>query len=159
MTSGSTKDNPYLAGLKLLARRELSEAQLRARLTRAGHDPSGIDAAIRRLTADGSLNDVRVAEAIARTQVGLKQRGRYRVVQALERAGIAPATAKRAFDQTMEAVDPDGLIDAVLEKRLRGRPIADQDDARRLYRYLVARGFESERVMSALERRRPRHRD
>jgi mycofactocin precursor len=39
-------DPAYVAALRLLARRELSEAQIRARLARGGHDGPSIDAAI-----------------------------------------------------------------------------------------------------------------
>ncbi len=37
--------SPYIDGLKMLGRRELSEAQVRQRLTRKGHGDEDIDAA------------------------------------------------------------------------------------------------------------------
>ncbi len=36
----------YLEGLKMLARRELSEMQVRQRLARKGHEPQAIDEAV-----------------------------------------------------------------------------------------------------------------
>jgi len=58
----------YTDGLKLLGRRELSESQIRERLTRRKHDPRAVDAAVTRLREERSIDDVRVAEAIARSQ-------------------------------------------------------------------------------------------
>jgi len=144
-------DDTYLAALKLLARRELSEAQLRQRLIRRQHDPDAIDAALLRLKADRSLDDERVARAIARSETGLKKRGRYRVSRQIEAAGIAPAIARRVVDETFASIDGDALLAAALEKRLRGRTIiADEREFNRLYRYLVGQGFEPDRVMALL---------
>ncbi|MGH9347404.1 MAG: RecX family transcriptional regulator, partial [Vicinamibacterales bacterium] len=47
----------YLSGLEMLARRELSEAQLRARLARRRLDPDDVDAAVSRLRRERALDD------------------------------------------------------------------------------------------------------
>jgi regulatory protein len=145
----------YLDGLKMLARRELSEAQVRQRLARKGHDADAIDAAVTRLREERALDDARVAEAIARTQTAVRRRGKLRVRREIESAGITGATARRAVDEVFEGLDPDALIQAALAKRLRGREaIADEAEFRRLYRYLIAQGFEVDAVMKALNARR-----
>jgi len=147
----------YLDGLKMLARRELSEAQVRQRLTRKGHDADAIDEAVDRLRAERAIDDNRVAEAIARTETAIRRRGRLRVSQQIQRAGIDKATASRALDEVFGALDPDALIEASLGKRLRGRErIADDREFQRLYRYLVGQGFESDRVLRLLAARRAR---
>jgi regulatory protein len=142
----------------MLARRELSEAQVRQRLARKGHDADAIDAAVSRLREERALDDARVAEAIARTQTTVRRRGKLRVRREIESAGITGATARRAVDEVFESLDPDALLQASLAKRLRGREaIADEAEFRRLYRYLIAQGFEIDAVMKALNaRRRPR---
>lgn len=144
----------YVAGLTMLARRELSEKQVRQRLLRRGHAADAIDAAIARLKAERALDDARVADAIARTAVALRGRGRLRVQREITNAGIAPATADRALDRAYEDVSPEALLTAALDKRLRGRShIADQREMQRLYRYLIAQGFESDRIIGLLRRR------
>ncbi len=149
-------DSAYMAGLKMLSRRELSEAQVRQRLARRDHDAEAIDAAIARLKENRSLDDARVAGAIARTETGIRKRGRLRVRRQIEAAGIAPAIAQRAVDEVFEAIDPDALLAAALHKRLHGRDrIADDRECARLYRYLAGQGFESERIRQALGRLRP----
>jgi regulatory protein len=144
----------YLDGLLLLARRELSEHQLRQRLARKEHAPEDIDEAIDRLKAERALDDTRVAEAIARTQTAHKGRGRRRVTHAIERVGISREAARRATDAVFGALDEDAHLAAALEKRLRGRPIADDADMRRLFRHLVGQGFDTGRILAALKARR-----
>jgi regulatory protein len=146
----------YLTALTMLARRELSEAQLRQRLARRQHPAEAIDAAIARLTAERSLDDVRVAGAIARSETSLKKRGKLRVRRAIEAAGISPAIARQAVDEVFEGIDPDALLSAALARRLRGRArLTDQREFERLVRYLIAQGFEADRVLARLTALRP----
>jgi regulatory protein len=147
----------YVEGLKMLARRELSEKQVRERLARKGHDGDAIDAAIARLRQERAVDDARVAEAIARTETTIRRRGKLRVRMQIERAGIDKSIAKRAVDDVFGAIDDDALIEASLSKRLRGREtIADDREFQRLYRYLAGQGFESDRIMKLLSSRRKR---
>src|SRR5262249_11653065 len=116
----------YSTGLKMLARRELSELQVRQRLARKGHDTDAIDGAIARLREERAIDDERVAEAIARTETSVRRRGKLRVRMQIERAGISKSTAKRATDDAFDGIDDDALLDSSLRKRLRGREtIAD----------------------------------
>jgi regulatory protein len=146
----------YIDALKMLGRRELSEAQVRLRLARREHGPDDIDAAVVRLKAERAIDDQRVAEAIARTETVVKRHGRLRVKRQIESAGIASATAKRTVDDVFEALDDDTLIQAALAKRLRGRErAADDREFQRLYRYLISQGFEPDKVAQVLRPRRP----
>ena len=139
----------------MLARRELSELQVRQRLARKGHDPDAIDDAVARLLEEHAIDDTRVAEAIARTETAVRKRGKVRVRLQIERVGISKATASRAIDDVFDAIDDDALLEASLSKRLRGREaIADDREFQRLYRYLIAQGFESDRVLNALNLRK-----
>src|SRR5712691_8992656 len=146
----------YVDGLKMLGRREVSEAQVRQRLARKGHDPDEIDAAVERLRSERAIDDARVAEAIAHTETTVRRRGKLRVRRQIEQAGIASATARHAIDSVFGAIDDAALLDAALAKRLRGRDqLADEREFRRLFRYLVAQGFEPDRVMTALRKHQP----
>ena len=149
--------NAYVDGLKMLARRELSEKQVRDRLARKGHESDTIDDAVARLRAERALDDARVAEAIARTETGIRRRGKLRVQMQIQRAGIDKSTAKHAVDQVFDTIDDNALIEASLQKRLRGHDtIADDREFQRLYRYLAGQGFESDRIMKLLSARRKR---
>jgi regulatory protein len=145
----------YLDGLKMLGRRELSEQQVRQRLARKAYPQNEIDEAVARLRDERAINDQRVAEAIARTETGIRKRGKVRVQMQLQRAGIARETARQALDAVFDGIDDAALLESSLRKRLRGREtIADEREFQRLFRYLVGQGFESDRVMLALRSRR-----
>jgi regulatory protein len=136
----------------MLARRELSEAQVRQRLSRLGYDEQSIDEAVVKLKDERAIDDLRVAEAIARTQSVAKGRGRLRVEREIEAAGIRRSDIGRVIDAV--ALDDDELIKAAIARRLRGRATpADDAEIRRLYRYLLGQGFEHDRIMRALRSR------
>jgi regulatory protein len=152
---GPSNRTAYDDALHLLGRRELSEAQIRERLARKGHEPSDIDAAVVRLVREGTIDDSRVAAVIARSET-IKRRGRHRVYRRVEQAGIAASTARRAVDEIFEALEADALLEAAIERRVRGRLVrlSNAADFRRVYRYLVNQGFEPDRILAALDRRR-----
>jgi regulatory protein len=147
-------DNAYLTALRQLARRELSEAQVRQRLSRRGFTPDDIDTTVARLRQDGSLDDARVAAAIARSQLSLKKRGERRVRREIEAAGIAPALAERAVAEVYADVDADALLTAAIDRRLGTKRLEDEREMARIYRYLVGQGFDAGRAMTALRKRR-----
>ena len=139
----------------MLAGRELSEAQVRRRLARRGHSTDDIDEAIARLLESGAIDDTRTAMAIGRREITLKRRGRLRVRLAIEAAGIASSIARRVTDELLADTDADALLEAALAKRLRHRTtIQDDAEFRRLYRALVAQGFEADAVLRLLTARR-----
>jgi regulatory protein len=150
-------DRAYVDALKMLARRELSEAQVRQRLERLAHDPAAIDSAVTRLRAERAVDDERVAGAIARWQSTVKRRGRARVIREIERTGITAATARRATDQAFESVDGPAQIEASLARRLGGRERAGTPaEFARLYRYLIGQGWDADEVTRALRSKVPR---
>jgi regulatory protein len=142
----------YTVALTLLSARELSEVQLRARLTRRKLDSHDIDAAIARLKADRTLDDARVAMALARMESTIKHRGRTRIIQKIRQAGIAPDTAQAAVNAVFADVDEDTLLQRALERRLRGKAARELDEKARarVVRALVAQGFRLESILRKL---------
>ena len=137
----------------MVARRELSEQQVRQRLARKALDAGDIDAAIARLRDERAIDDARVAEAIARRETSIRRRGKLRVRMQIERAGIEKSVARGAIDSVFAAIDDGEQLEAALEKRLRGRTrVADDRELQRLHRYLLSQGFEPDRVLQRLER-------
>jgi regulatory protein len=152
-------DRAYLDGLRLLARRELSTAQLRDRLTRrAVHTEEDIDAAVERLTAERALDDARTAAAIARTATAIRRLGPRRVRRAIQAAGISEDLSETAVRSVFEDVDREALIEATLDRRLASQegPIDDRTAAR-LYRHLLSQGHDADLVARAIRARRQRH--
>jgi regulatory protein len=144
----------YVAGLRLLARRELSEVQLRARLARRKFDDDEIGTAVVRLRRDGALDDRRTALACARTEAHVKRHGRLRAVRAVEALGIARPLARAAVAETFADLDEDALLAQALERRVRRSDAAPTAAGiSRLHRYLLSQGFEAGRVSAAIRSR------
>ena len=138
----------------MLARRELSEAQLRARLVRRQLDPADIDEAVSRLLRERALDDRRVALACARTEARVRRRGRARVVRQIEALGIARDVAAAAVAEVFAEIDEHALLEQALERRLRGGASLDDDATfRRVHRYLIAQGFDPAQVSNLLSSR------
>jgi regulatory protein len=140
-------------GLKLLARRELSVADLRARLVDREHSTDDVEAAIDRLLESGALDDRRVARAYARTASKIKGRGRLRVVRELQAMGIARDIVAEAVDDVFGDLDERAMIDRAVQKKLRGgrKPSTVQERAR-IYQFLMRQGFTPAAVSAALRR-------
>jgi regulatory protein len=148
-------DRAYVAGLTLLARRELAEAQVRTRLARRKFDEDDIDAAVARLRSERAIDDRRTAVACARTEVRIRHRGRARVVRQIEALGIARDIARDAVAEVFAEIDETTLLEQALDRRLRhGMSLSDPAVLRRVHRYLLGQGFEPGRVMTLLRRRR-----
>jgi regulatory protein len=147
----------YVAALKLLAGREVSESQVRQRLGRRGFEPAAIEEAIAQLKEERAIDDVRAAEAIARSETSTKRRGKLRVRMQIERAGIASATARKVVDAVFAEIDSEALLETTLTRRMLGRDLIEDDrEFQRLYRYLLNQGFDGEQVVRALNARRRR---
>jgi regulatory protein len=143
----------YITALNMLSARELSEAQLRTRLKRRDIPAEDIEETITRLKADRTINDRRVALAIARIESAIKHRGRSRVIQKIRQAGIDDDTAQDAVREVFEDVDENALLDRAFARRLRGADPKELDDKgkARIVRGLVAQGFRFEAVLKRLK--------
>ena len=144
----------YTVALTLLSARELSESQIRSRLKRRKFDADDIDSAVSRLKENRTLNDRRVALAIARMESSIKRRGRARVIQKIRQAGIDGDTADDAVREVFQDVDESDLLDQALERKLRGKTVKELDDKgrARIMRALVGQGFSFEAVMKRLRK-------
>ena len=143
--------DPYDAGLAMLARRELSTAQLRQRLERKGFGPDQATAALGRLQRAGALDDERTALALARRSADVRMHGRLRALREIESRGISRDLAQRAVDAVYGDIDEEALLERVLVRRLH-RPLDSRAAQRRLHQQLVRQGFDPAAALSALKR-------
>ena len=147
----------YGDGVQMLARRELSTAQLKARLLEREHPPEDVDAAIEQLKETGSLDDARVARAYAETALKVKGRGRLRVQRELNEMGIPREIAAAAVADVFGEVDERGLIAKAITKKLGGRRKIDTpQEYGRVYQFLMRQGFSPAAVAAALRAYRKR---
>jgi regulatory protein len=143
----------YTDALQLLARRELTEKELRDRLVDRDHPRDEIDRVIAHLLESKALDDGRVARAYARTATDIKGRGRLRVMRELNAMGVARETATEAVTEVFADVDERALIAKALQKKMRGKlRISDAREHARLYQYLMRQGFTPAGIVSALRK-------
>jgi regulatory protein len=148
-------ESAYDDGLRMLARRELSSSQLRARLLERDHPSADVEAAIAQLKESGALDDARVARAYAETALKVKGRGRLRIQRELNEMGIPREVAAAALADAFGEIDERGLIAKALTKKLRGKPKIDTPaEYARLYQFLMRQGFSPAAVSAALRSRR-----
>jgi regulatory protein len=127
--------------LAILARRAVSEAELRARLVKKGHAEPDIDAAVARLRDLRYLDDAQLAARVA-DEATATGRGPDWVTRKLKSRGVDDAIAGGATSRAS--------LTEVLESRFGPVHALGPTDRARAYRFLVARGFAEDDVTSAL---------
>lgn len=141
-------------GVELLSVRARSARELQRRLLQKGAGKAHVDAAIRRLTALGYLNDAAYADAVVRSKMVEGGASQRRVQQDLFKRGVPRAIADAAIAQ---AVDEHGSneIEAALQlarKRMRSLQSLDQATRRRrLYGFLARRGYDSSAIGAVMK--------
>ena len=145
----------YARALRWLTARELSEAQVRARLTEAGYRPPAISAAIERLLANRTIDDRRAASAVARSEARVRRHGPHRVMAKLLAMKIDRETAKDVIRELFGEDEDGAFIDVALDRRLRGRveKLSNPDERQKIVAYLVRQGFSASDALGAIRRK------
>jgi regulatory protein len=146
--------------LRVLAFHARTEAQLRARLARAGLADAA-DETIAWLARLGYLDDAAYAGARARALVAPGRLGPRAAERRLRGAGIPAGAARQAVAAAVAAHAPQAegggaqelaLCRAALWRKLRGAPAPPDAKGRaRLARFLLGRGFSADAVRRALD--------
>lgn len=133
--------------LKALSRRELTAAELRARLEARRVDPGVVEVVVERLQGAGGLDDERYARLFAEDKRALNGWGEERIRAALVARGVAGSM----IDRALAGATHDGEIQRALEQlERRGEPVADEASRGRAYSFLVRRGYGSEVAYDAI---------
>ena len=142
----------YFRALRWLTARELSEAQVRARLAEKGYTDNAIVPAIERLLQDRTLDDRRAAMAVARTEARVRRHGPRRVMAKLIAMQIDRDLAKDIVRELFGEEDEGALIDKALERRLRGNTerLKDVKERQKILAYLIRQGFSTSAASTAI---------
>jgi regulatory protein len=133
---------------KAVARRDLTVAELRARLERKHVPPEAIAEAVAELEETGFLDDARYARQFAEDKRELEQWGRDRIARDLRRRGIAP----QLIDAAISTHSRDSELRTaflLLEQRFPHAPGNDRERDR-AWQMLVRRGYEPELAYDAI---------
>ena len=148
----------YLRALRWLSARELSEAQVRARLAEKGYSDTAIKPAVERLLQDRTLDDRRAATAVARTEARVRRHGPHRVMGKLIAMHIDRDLAKEVVRDLFGEEDEALLIDQALDRRLRGKTdrLKDPHERQKILAYLVRQGFSASAASAAIRNKSKR---
>lgn len=150
--------DPYAAGLAMLARCELSTAEVVERLRRRGFAPGDIEGAVERLREEHALDDHRTATVHARRSARIRRRGPLRAEREIAALGISPAVAGAAVAEVYAEEGAQTVLERALARRLaEGAPVESRAQFARLYRYLVRQGFDPPAVSATLRARAATH--
>jgi len=146
---GETESNEALqAAIRMLGRREHSEAEVRQKLTRnfraLGTD--ALDDIAATLIRDGYLSDDRFAESLVRSRVA-KGYGPYYIRRELAMKGIRQDLVAQYLDGA--DIDWQDVATRIVERR-HADAFNDADAWVKAARYLQRRGFSGELVVKAV---------
>ena len=133
---------------KAVARRDLTVAELRARLERKHVSPEAIDEAVAELEDTGFLDDARYARQFAEDKRELEHWGTDRIATDLRRRGIA----SHLIDAAVSTRDRDSELRTallLLKQRYKHAP-GDDRDRDRAWQMLVRRGYSPELAYDAI---------
>lgn len=133
--------------LHLLEQMDRSERKLREKLTQGGYPDCCVDAAIDYVKSFHYLDDYRFASAYVRYhQDSLSRR---QLGQKLMTKGIGRDDINCAIDSEYTA-DEEKHIAKLLEKKHYDPDNCDEKEFRRIYQFLMRRGFKSSQILSAM---------
>jgi regulatory protein len=126
-------------------------------LSRRGFEKDEIADVLARLRREGLLNDSRLAERIARTRIEGRGLGRRRVRRELSQRGVSAKTAEAGLARALDEISEGGVLDAAARGywALHGA-VPPEARVRRLYAFLLRRGFPPSLVHERLHALWPR---
>jgi regulatory protein len=131
--------------LRLLARREMSRAELRIKLTPHAASPAELDALLDDLMQSRLQSDARFTEALVHRRA--PRLGTARIAAELREKGVAPELAHEALDALR--ADETARARAVWRRRFR-HPPATREERAKQGRFLMSRGFSADIVRKVL---------
>jgi regulatory protein len=150
----------YGRALRRLAARDRSERELERDLLARGHEPAEVAATLRRLRSEHYLDDRRFAEQFARSRIAGQGLGRLRVRQGLRERGVERKVAEAGLAAALQEVPEEGVVDGLARRYwTQHRAEAPEKRLRKLWAFLLRRGFPAGLVGDRLRALWPRHED
>jgi len=150
----------YVRALRRLGRRDHSESELRRALLDRGHPKEEVEAALTRLRGERYLDDAGFAERFARSRLASHGLGPLRVRQGLRQRGVDRGVAEAGLRAALREVPETEVLDALARRywRQRTRDLPPHR-LRKLWTFLLRRGFPAPLVNARLRALWPRWRD
>lgn len=145
---GDEQGEPRQAAIRLLARREHSQQELRRKLTAKGFEAQQVDELIARLLQEGLLSDARFTESFVRSRAD-RGWGPLRIRAQLQERGVGEELIDAFIDE--RAGHWQETVRAVRAKRFGESPPARPQERAKQIRFLQYRGFTADQIRDVLE--------
>lgn len=147
---------PRAAALRLLKVRQRSVQDMRQRLKEKGFPAEDIERVLRDFGEQGLLDDVRFAEALVEHALARKPVGRRFLSTKLRQYRVPGEVAEGALARHLSPERETGFAKVAAERKLaefrrHGLTTDGPEGAKRLVRFLLARGFSPEIIETVLE--------
>lgn len=144
----SARDSAY----RLLHERPRSEFEIRSRLKEKGHDEAAIDEAVEYLRRVGDIDDARFAKFWVESRMHLNPAGDVVLRHELKQKGVAAGIIDDALEAKASVYDEYEIALSMARDRFERLKKLDRRKAsKRLYDFLLRRGFEYENVRKVIE--------
>ncbi len=133
---------------------------MRGALQDAGHAEDEIEATVLRLRDERLIDDASFAARFARSRMAHQGLGRHRVRRALWQKGVSKGVAEAGLTEALSEVSEASVLDALARRYWRQRAREEPEHRlRKLWAFLLRRGFPAGLVGERLRALWPRHRD
>ncbi len=141
-----------LRSMNLLKAKEYTEKQLRDKLKQGGYPEEVIDEAVQYVKSYHYVDDDRYAAAYIEYQID--KRSRQRIEQDLRKKGISRECIEKQWRYIEElgvTANEEKMISEWLEKKNYCDAEADIKEKRRMYGFLLRKGFSAEKISKVLK--------
>lgn len=134
----------------LCARSEQCVYDISLKLRRAGLNSQETESIIKFLIDNRFLSDERFAVHFASYKTRFSGWGRYKIQQALKAKRINSSLIQKAVEE-IDPKDSEEALSRALANKAKSLDLTKKEDAMKLYRHLMGRGFESDRVLPEIK--------
>jgi regulatory protein len=151
-----TAIDPRAVALRLVAVRPRAVAEIRELLASRGVPVEVVERTVTALSAEGHLNDEKLARELIAARTSRLGHGRVRLLLDLERRGVSREVARAAWDRLVADgdLDPGQLVARAVARRVRSDGPLRGPAVGRLHAALLRAGFEEDEILAAIEPRR-----
>jgi regulatory protein len=149
---GEDGEEAYNRALKFLSYRARSAAEVRRKLTRLGFSKRTVDSTLQRLFLSKLLDDEAFARNWTAARIAGRGYGPMRVERELEAKGIEESLAKRVLQESFSDRNLKERVQALVEKKFKGRDFRDEKTQRRAAAFLQRRGYGFSLIRQVLGR-------
>ncbi len=137
----------YANALRWLSQRELTQHEVRTRLSRKGFDDDVIETVLTRLVSQNYISDDRVARQVVENALSRSRQGPLAIRQKLRTRGVDGETAEATWRELTQATDWLKIAEAIKERY----DMSDPRQRARCARYLARQGFPSVVIATILQ--------